>query len=130
MSVRVQAAEESVNIGLESASSVSGVVLDEDGRPMDGVSVYAGFSLIGATDAEGRYQVGPLRPGNVVLAYRIPLAQRLKTLKHDSETGETFGYISSVYYPGTADQQAATKISISAAFNSTALTFVCVASGS
>ncbi len=113
VSVRVQAAVESVNIGLEPASSVSGVVLDEDGHPMDGVSVYAGSSLMGTTDAEGRYQVGPLRPGNVVLAYRIPLALRLKTLQHDSETGETFGYNSSGYYPGTADLQAATKTSIS-----------------
>lgn len=88
-------------------------MLDEDGSPLAGVGIYIGNGLRATTDQEGRYSIATLAPGNHRLIFRTPLETRRKTRKQDPDTGETFGYPNTEYYPGTADPQAALPVAIS-----------------
>lgn len=92
---------------------LEGIVLDEEGRPLQGVMVYTGTNYQATTGADGRYTVEHLQPGTYSIILRTPYEIRRTTLKRDPETGEVFGYANTEYYPGVADQQAATPVTIS-----------------
>jgi 5-hydroxyisourate hydrolase-like protein (transthyretin family) len=92
---------------------LEGVVLDEEGRPLPGVMVYTGSNYQDTTTADGHYAIEPLQPGSYAIVVRTPFEIRRNTAKRDPETGETFGYSNTEFYPGVADQQAATKVTVS-----------------
>lgn len=59
-----------VSTGSAWAQSVSGRILDEDGAPLPGVNVLIeGTSRGTASDVDGRYEVGDLPPGVVVVRF-------------------------------------------------------------
>jgi Carboxypeptidase regulatory-like domain len=106
-----------VPIDLTAVSSLSGVVTDEEGRPLEGVDVYIENSLRGATAADGAYTLDQLSAGSHQMRFRIPLEIRKRALQKKSDTGEWFTYPSTMYYPGIADPQAAIPITISPGLN-------------
>lgn len=107
-----RALQRRVVIDLVPVSTIEGTVFDEDGKAMAGVSLYTGASLQGTTDAEGHFRIENLPPANYRIDVRIPLALRKQTLKRNQESGEAFGYPNTEYYPGTADIQAAVRVSV------------------
>jgi protocatechuate 3,4-dioxygenase beta subunit len=111
--IRDAAVTEHVTLELFPFARLAGTVLDEDGQPLPGVMVYTGNSLPATTNQDGRYTVEQLPPGSYRIAFRMPSEIRRKTLKRDPETGETFGYADTEYYPGTADLQAAVPVTVS-----------------
>jgi hypothetical protein len=100
-----------VTLLLNPSTSLEGTVLDEEGRPMQGVVVRAGVREV-TTGHEGRYRIEHLTAGPCSLSFRIPTELRKKTLTSDDETGEILGYPSVEFYPGVADARAATTIQI------------------
>jgi hypothetical protein len=113
-SVRLQpgAITEDVRLDLMASTAIEGTVVDEEGHPMRGVEVFARKHSYNATDAEGRYRIGPLVPGYYWFEYRVPIELRRQTLKRDESTGEAFGYPRTAYYPGGADPQAISMIQV------------------
>lgn len=112
VALRNHGATERLVLRMIAVARIEGVVLDEEGRPMQGVMIYTSFSLRATTDAAGRYEIENLDPGKYTIALRVPFALRRETLKRDANTGEMFGYPNTSYYPGVADAQAATTVAI------------------
>jgi hypothetical protein len=104
---------ERITLELLLAGRLEGVVVDEEGRPVPGVMLYSGTGHLATTGADGRYAIENLRPGNYTFLLRTPFEIRSKSLKRDPETGETFGYPNSAFFPGVADAQAATTVAVS-----------------
>jgi 5-hydroxyisourate hydrolase-like protein (transthyretin family) len=102
-----------VNLRLSRSTILDGRVLDEDGRPMPGVTVQANF-MEAQSDADGRFRIENLRGGKFRLAYRIPLELRRKALIKDEESGKLTGYPEAAFYPGVSDVAAAQSIDIAA----------------
>jgi hypothetical protein len=100
-------------VELVAVSTIEGTVSDEDGKPMAGVSLYAAGNLRDTTGSDGHFRIENLTPAIYRIDLRIPLEIRKQTLKRNTETGETFGYPNTEYYPGTADVQAAVRVPIS-----------------
>jgi hypothetical protein len=91
-----------VKVRLTKATSLEGRVIDEDGRPMKGVTIHAvGKEMV--SDAEGRFKIENLRDGKVRLDFRVPMEVRKKTLVRDPESGILIGYPAVEFYPGVAD---------------------------
>jgi hypothetical protein len=111
--LRGGAVTEHVTLELTPFARLEGTVLDEEGRPLQGVMVYTGANLRATTNQDGRYTIEQLEPGSYRIALRTPYEIRSKTLKRDPETGETFGYANTEYYPGTADPQATLPVALS-----------------
>ena len=105
---------ERVPLEMIQEARLEGVVVDEEGHPMQDVIVYSGGSQLATTGADGRYAVEHLRPGNFSMLLRTPYEVRRKTLKRDPATGEIFGYANTAYYPGVADPLAAVPVPVSA----------------
>jgi hypothetical protein len=74
--------------------------------------LYSGAGHLATTGADGRYAIENLRPGSYTFLLRTPFDIRSKSLKRDPETGETFGYPNSAFFPGVADAQAATTVAV------------------
>ncbi|HTS18905.1 MAG TPA: sigma-70 family RNA polymerase sigma factor [Verrucomicrobiae bacterium] len=73
--------------------SVTGVVLDEDGRPIQGADVVNGSDRSSSdvratkTNAQGRFQFNGIRPGPMVLTFQADgYAPELKTLDANAQT--------------------------------------------
>ena len=113
--VSVKAGAEAVRVTLEltAFARIEGTVLDEDGEPLAGVMIHTGGSLRATTDENGRYAITQLEPGNHRMTFRTPDELRRRTLKRDPGSGETFGYASVEFYPGTADPLAAAPVAVS-----------------
>jgi hypothetical protein len=79
-------------------SEFSGQVLDEDGHPMAGVLIYTGSAHRTTTDAEGRYQISDLVPGDYELYCRLPQTTREKAMQRNEKTGEVLGYSDTYYF--------------------------------
>ena len=101
----------SVNLRLSRRTSIEGRVLDEDGRPMPGVTVQANF-VEAQSDAEGRFRIENLGGGKFRLDCRIPIGLRKQALIRDEESGKLTGYPELEFYPGVTDVAAAEAISI------------------
>jgi hypothetical protein len=102
-----------VKVRLVKSTALEGRVLDEDGRPMKGVTVHATGTEV-ASDAEGRFRIEHLRDGKVRLDFRVPLEVRKKTLVRDAESGILQGYPAVEFYPGVADAAESQTIQIAA----------------
>jgi Carboxypeptidase regulatory-like domain len=112
--VRAGAVTERITLELFPLARLEGTVLDEEGRPFPGVMVNAGrYNLRATTDQDGRYVLEQVGRGTYGIEYRTPYEIRRKTLLRDPETGETFGYANTEYYPGTADREAAGLVTVS-----------------
>src|SRR5262245_32702417 len=103
------AKEERVMIDLTAASSVEGVLHDEDGQPMEGIDVYVNASLRATTAKDGTFTIDNLGPRTYQIAFRIPFATRRKSLQKNDK-GEVFGYTGTMYYPGISDPQTAMPV--------------------
>jgi protocatechuate 3,4-dioxygenase beta subunit len=104
-----------LEIRIAPLSVIDGKVTDEDGEPLDGVSVMAlryiyntGTKTLQSfasaqTDDRGRYRIFDLQPGRYYLvAHRqnVPLAPQNSERVHSTVPAEGFG---TVIYPGVAD---------------------------
>jgi hypothetical protein len=98
---------------LTKATSLQGRVLDEDGRPMAGVTVHSSWTDT-QSDAEGRFRLENVRDGKCLLDFQVPMDFRRKTLVRDEESGTLLGYPSVEFYPGVADPREAQMIEIAA----------------
>lgn len=92
-------------------AQVSGQILDEDGKPLEGVLVYIG-GLRDTTGKDGRYHATEITGGSYTLMFRLPYELRRETAVHDEKRGETFGYANTLYYPGIADGSLAAPMTI------------------
>ncbi len=99
-------ASERVALEVTPFARLEGVVLGEEGRPLEGVNVYTDFNLQATTDADGRYAIERLQPGRYQIMLRAPFENRRATVKRNAETGEVFGYAEVEFYPGVAERQA------------------------
>jgi hypothetical protein len=106
-------ATERIALEVTPFARLEGVVLGEEGRPLEGVNVYTDANLQATTDAEGHYAIERLQPGRYQIMLRAPLEIRRATAKRNPETGEVFGYANVEFYPGVADRQAATPVTVS-----------------
>jgi hypothetical protein len=113
VSIKAGAVVERVTLELTPFARMEGAVLDEEGLPLPGVMVYTDTSLRATTGQDGRYTITQLEPGSYRIVLRTPYEIRRRTLKRYPETGETFGYANTEYYPGTADVQAALPVTLS-----------------
>ncbi len=102
-----------VSLEMTAYARLEGAVFDEEGHPFEGVLVYTGTNYQTTTGADGRYTIERLRPGSYLIVLRTPYPIRRKNAKRDPETGEVFGYANTEFYPGVAEAQAATPVSIS-----------------
>src|SRR5712692_4443541 len=111
------AAPERLNLELTPTATIEGRILDEEERPLKGVRLYArrklrfAPSIPAESDEEGRYRLKYLAPGDYEIAVRVPYANRRETVKRDPETGATYGYVNSQYYPGVDDARMAGVVS-------------------
>ena len=97
--VEIQAGADPVTVNLDPLAQIEGRVLDDDGHPAQGVTVESASpqgrsvplesSL--PTQADGRFLLQNLVPGDHWIRVRVPEAQRAD------------GYPASEYYPGVAD---------------------------
>jgi hypothetical protein len=95
----------------DTASEITGQVLDEDGHPMSGVLVYHASSseLQATTDANGRYRIADATPGDYLFYCRLNLALREKVLQRNQKTGAATGYADTYYFPGVEHGSAAIR---------------------
>jgi hypothetical protein len=104
---------ERVSLEMTAYARLEGTVFDEEGRPFEGVLVYTGTNYQTTTGPDGHYTIEHLRPGSYLIVLRTPYPIRRKNAKRDPETGEVFGYANTEFYPGVAEAQAGTPVSIS-----------------
>jgi hypothetical protein len=100
-----------VKIQLAQSAKIEGRVLDEDGRPLSGVTAHS-FVAQAVTDAEGRFRLEGMGLGPSRLYFEIPLDIRNRTLERNTKTGLTLGYPAVEYYPGVANPAESTMISM------------------
>ena len=113
------------SIGDRSRTGVSGRVVDESGRPVQGIEVglmYDHFETGGAhveeTDSEGRYRLDPVRPGEYYLTAR-PVPPYISDANHqpagtvvpEEIAAQGLGYLFT-FYPNAAAAENARKIVI------------------
>lgn len=103
-----------VAVQITPLSEIAGQVLDEDGHPVEGADLYIGISQRATTDAEGRYRITELAPGDYQLFCRPSAAWREGALQRNAKTGEALGYADAYYFPGVDDRSRAVKTTISA----------------
>lgn len=113
-SVEVKPGGGSVTLELNPWGEIEGQILDDDGRPLEGVLVYVGGGLHDTTDKGGHYRASQIPPGKFTFTFRLPYVLRRKTAQHDAKTGETLGYPGTMYYPGVADAKLSAPIFIGA----------------
>ena len=119
ISIKAGAVTEHITLELTPFARIEGTVFDEDGQPLAGVNIHTSgiqvptAALRATTSQDGRYAITQLEPGPYRIEVRIPDETRRRLLKRNPETGETFGYASPEYYPGTADPQAALPVTVS-----------------
>jgi len=113
VTVKSAGSAEPLVLRMTPVARLEGVVVDEEGHPMPGVGVYTDGSHQATTGADGRYAIERLQPGTYRLVLRTPYEARRKTLKRDERTGEVFGYANTEFYPGVADAQASSPVSVS-----------------
>jgi hypothetical protein len=112
--VEVSATGGSVTLDLAPWAEVEGQILDEDGKAIEGVQVYAGGGLRDITGKDGHYIAREIPAGKFEFMFRLSLEVRRATATHDAKTGETLGYASSMFYPGVADRKLSAPIAITA----------------
>ena len=93
-------------------ATIEGTVFDDEGKAMSGVVLTTANAAPATTDREGHFALTNLPPADYHIHVRVPLDVRKKTLRRDPDTGETFGYPDTAYYPGTADPQAAVRVAV------------------
>ncbi len=105
--VAVEPGAEPVTVELDPLAQIEGRVLDEDGRPVAGVTVradapYAPYvDVEHPTQADGRFTVRDLGPGAYFLRLLIPSGRRAD------------GYPATEYYPGVAEREQASSLTLS-----------------
>jgi hypothetical protein len=129
--VRVSAGptEQHVAILLMPTSSIEGRVLDESGRPLPGVALYArsasGSSVVPAVSGEdGSYRLFYLRPGSHRIAIKVPLELRRAAASRDPEAGERWTLASVQYYPGVDHPEAESAVHVEAGLRLTGVDVV------
>jgi hypothetical protein len=114
-----------LTIRLTPLSEITGQVLNEEGRPMSGVLVYTslGGLLQATTDANGRYRIADLAPGDYLVHCRLAFAMREKLLERNEKTGEVMGYADTYYFPGIEDRERAIRTTVTPGVNSGGVDF-------
>jgi hypothetical protein len=110
-SFEIKAADNPLTLELRPWSELEGTVLDEDGRPLEGIPVYIG-GLRDTTGKDGRYHARDITAGQYTLSFQVPYELRRRMLARDPKTGETFGYATTHFYPGIADPRLGSPITI------------------
>ncbi|SPE40967.1 conserved exported hypothetical protein [Candidatus Sulfopaludibacter sp. SbA3] len=109
--VEVKTGDERLALEIKPWAEMEGLILDEDGKPLEGVFVDVG-GFRDTTNKEGRYHAKQISGGQYTLAFRLPYELRRKTAVRDEKRGETFGYANTLYYPGVADRNLAGSVAI------------------
>jgi hypothetical protein len=118
-----------IDVTLPRASTIGGVILDEDGEPLQGAAVQvlqvqdAGGRLVAVpaplprrTDDRGRYRLFGLLPGTYIVAASVDA---------ETSTADARGHsgYAPIFFPGTTVADAATRIDLDGDTNSVNLVF-------
>jgi hypothetical protein len=110
-SFEIKAAGDPLTLELRPWAEVEGTVLDEDGRPLEGIPVYVG-GLRDTTGKDGRYHARDITGGQYTLTFQVPYEVRRRTRVRDPKNGETFGYANTHFYPGIADRRLSSPLTV------------------
>jgi hypothetical protein len=111
--LEVKAGADPFTLEIRPWAEVEGTILDEDGRPLEGIPVYVG-GLRDTSGKDGRYHAKDISGGRYLLSFQLPYELRRTTAIHNDKTGETFGYANTLFYPGVADRKLAGTVIIEA----------------
>lgn len=105
---------EDVSVSLTPTATLEGRVVDEEGHPLAGVTVYARQKSTSAavpdtSNADGRYRLQGLVPGEQELRLSTPYEVRRKYARRDPESGELWAY-PAVCYHSDAETAAAAEM--------------------
>lgn len=100
---------------IEPTATLSGRVLDEDGKPLSGVWIYARHGsraspVSDETNSAGEFSLDYLAAGRYTLQIRVPAGLRRKTLRVTD--GEMLGYFPAQFYPGVREQELASPVAL------------------
>ena len=109
--VEVKPGGATVALEIRPFAEMEGVVRDEDGEPLEGVSVYVG-GLRDSTDKAGHFHAQDIAGGQYTVTLRLPFELRRKAAIRDVERGQTFGYGYTLYYPGVTDPKLASPVTL------------------
>ena len=105
-----------LTVDLVPTGAIEGRVLDEDGKPLKGVLLYAerdnAPSLLAVSENGGAFRLDALAPDSYHIVVRVPYPLRRETARQNAGTGEKEGYANTQYFPGVEDAAAAALVTV------------------
>ena len=118
LQVRVKAGPDPshATVNLVPTGSIEGRVLDENGKPVKGVLLYAernnAPAILAISEEGGRYRLENLAPEQFRIEIRVPFPLRKETVRRDPDRGVIEGFPNTQFYPGVEDVRAAAMVPV------------------